>query len=87
MSLYRTRPAASQALVAPLIRQQLQERGWENIKLDWCGDSLYVAAHLPGDSSGASARFALGPAALAALAQPQLALLAANALDAASDAA
>lgn len=83
MSLYRTRPVVSQAFVAPLIRQHLQERGWGDIELDWRGDSLHVAAHLPGDAAGSPARFALGPAALAALVRPQLALMVASASDAA----
>ena len=83
MSIYRNRPVVSQAFVAPLIWQQLQERGWGDIALDWRGDSLHVAARLPGDTSSSPARFTLGPAALAALARPQLALMAASASDAA----
>jgi hypothetical protein len=66
-----------------LIRQELQERGWSDIELDWRGDSLHVAAHLPGDTSGSLARFTLGPAALVALSRPQLALMIAPASDAA----
>ncbi len=83
MSIYRTRPVVSQAFVAPLIRQELEERGWGDIELDWRGDSLHVAAHLPGESTGSLARFALGSAALAALARPQLALMIVSASDAA----